>query len=1222
MANSQLDTVLRYIIETSGDKQLIALAKSVDGIAQSSDKAAPEAQKLIDELAKLSQQSSQLSSLVKLKAAFQETGDALSLAKIKTAELQKQFDSTIAPTAALTRALDKAKITVTDLEKSYNKQQAGLTTLKNSLAAAGVDTTKLDSTQRGLQSSLGQTTAAAAGLVQQAARTSEAQKNAAQSTKDLAKESKNAGGVISELKSHLVEIAAAAGIVAVAFKGIEFGKESVKGAADVEAALSRVQAITKVTIDQIEGLDVALANAQRETNSTSKEAADALAALAAQGQNANEAVQSLVPTLQLAKIAGIDVAQAAGLVDDTLDQFGLTTEHAAHVVDVLVTASKGSKEGLTGMSDALSRLSPLARAIGLDFEKTVGILGLLTQNGFSAQAATKGLSKIFEELQDPTSQLRINLLGLGDGTADFGAAVKALSQPGAQANRALLDLDGTARKLVLFFAQQAPGALDQFTAGLRNVDGQASKTLKTIQDNLSGAFTGFGNAIDRIGEQLAKPLLAPLKDELVKLSGALDTFSQSPAFAEIQKELGDLFKVAIEGFDNVLQNIDWKQFAEDGKNAIVDLKGSLKTVADDAHVIADAINEITHAFGLLAQASGKTLDLISAGPTRRLAAQLIDEITGSTEKLDAASVQASIAVDDLKGKIEGVGTAAPVTSAAITDVGDNAAITIVPAKLLGEQLAKLSADAKNSAVGIDAVATSTDKLQNLKEAKQNFDDASAALLRLEQSGTATANELEVASLRVQKTAKSYETLRSSADQAAQGASNLEGAFKGLGVQSVASLQLAAEKAKALFVDVDQGSARTAAGLADRQHAFVAYAETALKAAAAANDGSLQTKEAELEATAAALGVGDALDELIAKYGSVGSASSSSGHAAADSFNRAADAGHAAATSASQAGDSIAKAGDETKKTADKTEEGTGRIADFAIQMQGFGQKAVDALNQVSLAAGKNLFDGTQAGFQAYISALKRGFDEVGARVEGQRSVVRGAASDLATLSDAQLESLVKLHGGFDAAAASLANLSQQARDGAGDFGLLGESDLSPLSASAEQVYQRILQLKQVAQDATRSLQDMNKTLQDQADQRAGNNQAIEDRRFAEQLRQIDELAKKGGAAAVAEAARARELALKEHQAKLKEIDEQASHQIASDNKVAASRNKQTNNTSSSTGGGSLNGATQASQLSGGVTVNVHIDTFNHLRPGDNNALATELARFIGPAANQIALRSR
>lgn len=1218
MANSQLDTVLRYIIETSGDKQLIALAKSVDGIAQSSDKAAPEAQKLIDELAKLSQQSSQLSSLVKLKAAFQETGDALSLAKIKTAELQKQFDSTIAPTAALTRALDKAKITVTDLEKSYNKQQAGLTTLKNSLAAAGVDTTKLDSTQRGLQSSLGQTTAAAAGLVQQATRTSEAQKNAAQSTKDLAKESKNAGGVISELKSHLVEIAAAAGIVAVAFKGIEFGKESVKGAADVEAALSRVQAITKVTIDQIEGLDVALANAQRETNSTSKEAADALAALAAQGQNANEAVQSLVPTLQLAKIAGIDVAQAAGLVDDTLDQFGLTTEHAAHVVDVLVTASKGSKEGLTGMSDALSRLSPLARAIGLDFEKTVGILGLLTQNGFSAQAATKGLSKIFEELQDPTSQLRINLLGLGDGTADFGAAVKALSQPGAQANRALLDLDGTARKLVLFFAQQAPGALDQFTAGLRNVDGQASKTLKTIQDNLSGAFTGFGNAIDRIGEQLAKPLLAPLKDELVKLSGALDTFSQSPAFAEIQKELGDLFKVAIEGFDNVLQNIDWKQFAEDGKNAIVDLKGSLKTVADDAHVIADAINEITHAFGLLAQASGKTLDLISAGPTRRLAAQLIDEITGSTEKLDAASVQASIAVDDLKGKIEGVGTAAPVTSAAITDVGDNAAITIVPAKLLGEQLAKLSADAKNSAVGIDAVATSTDKLQNLKEAKQNFDDASAALLRLEQSGSATANELEAASLKVQRTANSYETLRVSADQAAQGASNLEGAFKGLGVQSVASLQLAAEKAKALFVDIDQGSARTTAGLADRQQAFLAYAEIAVKAAAAANDGSIEQVKGQLEATAATLGTVDALEKVLSQYNKLSNVKPPPPPNLAPTVHDIQNVKNAA----DAAGESLQRVGNQVVQSSESITAETGKLKDFAIQMQGFGQKAVDALNQVSLAAGKNLFDGTQAGFQAYISALKRGFDEVGARVEGQRSVVRGAASDLATLSDVQLESLVKLHGGFDAAAASLANLSQQARDGAGDFGLLGESDLSPLSASAEQVYQRILQLKQVAQDATRSLQDMNKTLQDQADQRAGNNQAIEDRRFAEQLRQIDELAKKGGAAAVAEAARARELALKEHQAKLKEIDEQASHQIASDNKVAASRNKQTNNTSSSTGGGSLNGATQASQLSGGVTVNVHIDTFNHLRPGDNNALATELARFIGPAANQIALRSR
>ncbi|GMV31959.1 MAG: hypothetical protein AMXMBFR59_40840 [Rhodanobacteraceae bacterium] len=133
----------------------------------------------------------------------------------------------------------------------------------------------------------------------------------------------------------------AAGIGA-ALKGIQIGTDAFGGAVAIEQSLSRVQALAEGASDRVAQLGTKIHDAAREAKVGPEAAAAGLAALAAQGQNIDQAFASLVPTLRLAKIAQIEVGQAAGYVDDVLDLFGLSAEQAGKAVDVLVTAAKGS----------------------------------------------------------------------------------------------------------------------------------------------------------------------------------------------------------------------------------------------------------------------------------------------------------------------------------------------------------------------------------------------------------------------------------------------------------------------------------------------------------------------------------------------------------------------------------------------------------------------------------------------------------------------------------------------------------------------------------------------------------------------------------------------------------------------------------------------------------------------------------------------------------------
>ena len=120
-------------------------------------------------------------------------------------------------------------------------------------------------------------------------------------------------------------------------------------------------------------------------------------------------------------------------------------------------------------------------------------------------------------------------------------------------------------------------------------------------------------------------------------------------------------------------------------------------------------------------------------------------------------------------------------------------------------------------------------------------------------------------------------------------------------------------------------------------------------------------------------------------------------------------------------------------------------------------------------------------------------------------------------------------------------------------------------ASVKRTREEMARLAQQAAEATDELASLNRQLQDEADRRAGNEEAIRRREYQEQLRRIAELERQGGQAAITQANQARDLARRNFEADLREIREREREQIDSNRRVDEDRNRRG-------GGGSTGGA--------------------------------------------------
>ncbi|KKN35510.1 hypothetical protein LCGC14_0782780, partial [marine sediment metagenome] len=166
---------------------------------------------------------------------------------------------------------------------------------------------------------------------------------------------------------------------------------ALRTAAEFEAGMNRVKALTQATRKEFSLLEEKAKTLGSTTVFSARQVTDAMGFLAQAGFSVNEIVGSMRDTLNLAAAAGLDLGTAADIVSNVMSGFGIRVEELGSAVDVLAKASISANTDLLQLGQAMKLAGPVAKQFGLTFEETTAAIALMGNAGFQSTLAGTAL---------------------------------------------------------------------------------------------------------------------------------------------------------------------------------------------------------------------------------------------------------------------------------------------------------------------------------------------------------------------------------------------------------------------------------------------------------------------------------------------------------------------------------------------------------------------------------------------------------------------------------------------------------------------------------------------------------------------------------------------------------------------------------------------------------------------------------------------------------------
>lgn len=326
-------------------------------------------------------------------------------------------------------------------------------------------------------------------------------------------------------------------------------------AANFEAAMSKVQAITRSSGEDMQLLTSKARELGETTQFSATQAAEAMSYLGMAGWDASQIVSGMPGLLALAAAGGTDLARTADIVSDDLTAFGLGADQAGHMADVFAVTVTRTNTNVEMLGETMKYAAPVAHAFGASMEETSALAGIMANSGIKASQAGTALRSGFLRLAGPPKMAQKAMAELGMSMSDItaqqneaAAAMQALGismsdDNGPRKMSAILtelqqktaDL-GREEKLAtlkaIFGTEAATGWLAVLDAGpdvlndlvsqMENCDGEAEKMAAVMNDNAKGAAVRLQSAMESVAISVGNaflPMLASAADSVAKFAG-------------------------------------------------------------------------------------------------------------------------------------------------------------------------------------------------------------------------------------------------------------------------------------------------------------------------------------------------------------------------------------------------------------------------------------------------------------------------------------------------------------------------------------------------------------------------------------------------------------------------------------------------------------------------------------------------------------------------------
>ena len=454
--------------------------------------------------------------------------------------------------------------------------------------------------------------------------------------KDAANRAKDTGGIFSGLANRMK--------IFFQYRAINTTVNAIRdlsrAAVELESSFANIQAITSASDAEMGKLRNTILRVGEASKYSVEEIANATTMLGQAGLSADEINNVLETTTQLAAGTGSELSNTVDLMTSALAVWGLNSEEASHLSDVMVTGMNRTKATLETFRMAVQYAGATMASLNVSFDEFASVAAAASNAGLRASVVGTGLRAMTSELISPTKKMVAGLAQLGLSTEDVNIESQGLvnvlyklKNAGLTAANAY-DLFGKRAAQFVLAAQGQLDVVDELRVAF-NESGATLKAYETQMDTISAQWTALGNTVKATASDVLDSVSGMIKGVLEKLNW---TFKQvrkgwafffgdidEVAFEDARKEI-DESKNSIIAFYKTLNDLSKRDYGNDSQKALSDINkfievmnkelGTTVSYIDSVEDLADTFERLRNI--LSQQESSKLLQLNSTRTSRAL----------------------------------------------------------------------------------------------------------------------------------------------------------------------------------------------------------------------------------------------------------------------------------------------------------------------------------------------------------------------------------------------------------------------------------------------------------------------------------------------------------------------------------------------------------------------------------------------------------------------------
>lgn len=510
-------------------------------------------------LTKLNSITGKIDAYKKQEAALESNRQKLERLTAEHDKLQREMSETAAPSEELRQKMAKNEKQIAATTAKIEAQEQRLQTLGSELSAAGVNTANLSAENERL------------------AKTYDKVKKSQEELAKVSAALEQNNAAISQTKTQL---AGTLGTLAALGGAIYAGP--VKKAAEFEAQMSTVKAISNASADDMKRLSEEAKHMGATTKFTAVEAGKALEYMAMAGWKTDQMLGGLPGIMNLAAASGEDLGQVSDIVTDALTAFNMTADQSGRFADVLAQASSNANTNVSMMGSTFQKVAPVAGALGYSVEDMSLGIGLMANASIKAEVAGTSLKTALANMAKPTKQMQaymdkygISLTNADGSMKTFRGVIDNLrsslgglsESEQVAAATAIFGKESFAGMLAIVNASDAD--FKKLSDSVNNAAGAAERMAQIKLDNFEGKVTLLKSAFEGLQIALGDALLPTFTQGAEK---AAELISKLTEFINANPELVRTIVKVTAGL------LAFKAAALTAKLGFLELKGGVLTI--------------------------------------------------------------------------------------------------------------------------------------------------------------------------------------------------------------------------------------------------------------------------------------------------------------------------------------------------------------------------------------------------------------------------------------------------------------------------------------------------------------------------------------------------------------------------------------------------------------------------------------------------------------------